>query len=163
MGTRHLAFWPNVPRHLTIPETSLWFNAEVSATRFPDRACINFYDSVLTFAELRREAEALAGFLQTARGVRRGDRVALSLQNCPQFVIGYYAILRADAMVVPINPMNLTREVGHIVDDSGAKVLIAAQDQLSRIEPLIGHGLDHAIVACYADYLTAPTDLDVPS
>jgi fatty-acyl-CoA synthase len=163
MGTRHLPFWPPVPRTLTIPETSLWFNVEVSATRFPARPAINFYDSSLSYAELQRECERLAGFLQTRCGVRRGDRVALYLQNSPQFIIGYYAILRADAMVVPINPMNLTKEVGHIVGDSGAKVLIAAQDQLSRIEPLLGHGLDHAIVACYADYLTAPTDLDVPS
>lgn len=162
MTHHHLPFWPDVPRTLTIPETSLWRNVEGSATRFPDKPSINFYDSVLTFAELRREAERLAGYLQTVCGVRRGDRVALYLQNCPQFVIGYYAILRADAMVVPINPMNLTKEVGHIVTDSGATVLVAAQDQLSRVEPLIGHGLSHVIVACYADYLTAPTDLDVP-
>jgi fatty-acyl-CoA synthase len=163
MGTRHLQFWPNVPRTLTIPETSLWFNVEVSATRFPDRPCINFYDSAITFTEFRDECERLAGFLQHTCGVRRGDRVALYLQNSPQFVIGYHAILRADAMVVPINPMNLTKEVGHIVNDSGATVLIAAQDQLSRIEPLIGHGLEHVVVACYADYLKTPTDLDVPS
>jgi fatty-acyl-CoA synthase len=163
MATRHLQFWPSVPSSLTIPETSLWVNAEVSATRFPGRTCINFYDSIVTFAELRREAEQLAGYLQTVCGVRRGDRVALYLQNCPQFVIGYYAILRADAMVVPINPMNLTREVGHMVTDSGATVLIGAQDQLSRVEPLVGHGLAHVIVACYADYLKTPTDLDVPS
>jgi fatty-acyl-CoA synthase len=168
MGTQHLQFWPNVPHRLTPPETSLWFNAEVSATRFPGKTCLNFYDSVLTFSAFRREAERLAGFLQHACGVQRGDRVALYLQNSPQFVIAYYAILRADAMVVPINPMNLTKEVGHIVQDSGATVLFAAQDgpsmpSLSRIQPLIGNGLSHVIVACYSDYLTEPTDLDVPA
>jgi len=169
MGTRHLPFWPNVPRHLTAPATSLWFNVEVSATRFPHKPYINYYESALTFSAFRREAERLAGFLQKVCGVRRGDRVALYLQNSPQFIIGYYAILRADAMVVPINPMNLTREVGHIVADSGARVLVVAQDQLWRVEPLISDGdrddrsLGHIIVACYADYLTAPTDLDVPA
>src|SRR4051812_24306272 len=163
MGTRHLQFWPNVPHHLTPPETSLWFNVEVSAARFPGKTCLNFYDSAVAFSAFRREAERLAGFLQHACGVKRGDRVALYLQNCPQFVIAYYAILRADAMVVPINPMNLTKEVGHIVTDSGASVLIGAQDQLSRVEPLVGHGLAHVIVACYSDYLTKSTDLDVPS
>jgi fatty-acyl-CoA synthase len=163
MANRHLPFWPSVPHQLTNPETSLWFNAEVSATRFPQRPCINYYDSVVTFAELRREAERLAGYLQAVCGVRRGDRVALYLQNSPQFIIAYYAILRADAMVVPINPMNLTKELGHIVTDSGATVLVVAQDQLSRVEPLIGHGLSHVIVAAYSDYLTAPTDLDVPA
>jgi fatty-acyl-CoA synthase len=163
MGNRHEPFWPSIPRHLTPPATSLWFNVEVSATRFPDKPCVNLYDSVLTFAAFRTEAERLAGFLQKVCGVRRGDRVALYLQNSPQFIIGYYAILRADAMVVPINPMNLTDEVGHIVKDSGATVLVVAQDQLARVAPLIGQGLSHVIVACYADYLTTPTDLDVPA
>jgi fatty-acyl-CoA synthase len=163
MTDRHFQFWPNVPRNVTIPETSLWFNLEVSATRFPNRTSISFYDSALTFRDLRREAETLAGFLQSVCGVQRGDRVALYLQNSPQFVIAYYAILRADAMVVPINPMLLTKEVGHIVADSGAKLLIGAQDQLARVEPLLGHGLSNIIVAAYSDYLTAPTDLEVPA
>jgi len=168
MGTRHLEFWPSVPHRLTPPETSVWFNAEVSAARFPNKTCLNYYDSAITFAAFRREAERLAGFLQKECGVRRGDRVALYLQNSPQFVIGYYAILRADAMVVPINPMNLTKEVGHIVQDSGATVLFAAQDDptmpsLSRIQPLIGNALSHVIVACYSDHLTVPTDLEVPA
>lgn len=163
MGNLHLPFWPTVPRELTIPETSIWVNAEISATRFPDRACLNFYDSILSFAEFRREAERLAGYLQSVCGVKRGDRVALYLQNSPQFVIAYYAILRADAMVVPINPMNLTKEVAHIVNDSGARTLVVAQDQLARIEPLLGDAVHHAIVACYSDYLSRPTDLDVPA
>ncbi|TMQ05370.1 MAG: long-chain fatty acid--CoA ligase, partial [Deltaproteobacteria bacterium] len=163
MGDRHLPFWPPVPRRLTPPATSLWFNLEVSATRFPDKPAIVLYDSILTFAELRRDAERLAGFLQKECGVRRGDRVALYLQNSPQFVIGFYAILRADAMVVPINPMNLTMEIAHIVSDSGARVVICAQDQLSRLTPLVGNGLSRVIAACYADYLTAPTDLEVPA
>jgi len=163
MSTRHLQFWPpNVPRHLTIPETSLWFNAEVSARRFPKKACISFYDSVISFAEFKEQAERLAGFLQTACGVRRGDRVGLYLQNSPQFIVGYYAILRADAMVVPVNPMLLTQEVGHIVSDSGAKVMIAAQELHPRIAPLVGAGLEHVIVACYSDALTARTDLAIP-
>src|SRR6185295_13705 len=103
MGTRHLRFWPDVPRHLTPPATSLWFNVEVSATRFPSKACVNYYDSVLTFSAFRRQAEQLAGFLQKVCGVERGDRVALYLQNSPQFIVAFYAILRADAVVVPIN------------------------------------------------------------
>jgi fatty-acyl-CoA synthase len=163
MASRHLEFWPNVPRTLTIPRTSLWVNLEISARRFPDKPAILYYETAITYAELCREAERLAGYLQRACGVQRGDRVALYLQNSPQFIIGYYAILRADAMVVPINPMNLTAEVRHIVTDSGARVAIAAQDQTARLEPLIGDALDRVIVACYADYLQVATDLDVPA
>jgi len=57
-----------------------------------------------TYAELKRAADALAGFLQQRCGVRRGDRVLMYLQNSRSFVIAYYAILRADAVVVPVNP-----------------------------------------------------------
>jgi fatty-acyl-CoA synthase len=163
MSDRHFQFWPNVPRNVTIPDTSLWFNVVVSATRFPNKPCLNFYDSTISFRDFQREAEQLAGYLQSVCGVKRGDRVALYLQNSPQFVIAYYAILRADAMVVPINPMNLTKEIGHIISDSGSTTLIGAQDQLSRVEPLLGHGLSHLLVACYSDYLNAATDLDVPA
>ena len=162
MCDRRFQFWSSVPRNITIPDTSLWFNVVVSATRFPNKPCLRFYDSTVSFHQLQREAEKLAGYLQAVCGVKRGDRVALYLQNSPQFVIGYYAILRADAMVVPINPMNLTKEIGHIVTDSGATTLIGAQDQLARVEPLLGHGLSHVIVACYSDYLSAATDLEVP-
>jgi fatty-acyl-CoA synthase len=163
MEELHKPFWPaHRPRHLTLPDTSLWFNLEVSAARFPRKTCTIFYDAQLTFAELKRDAERLAGFLQRECGVRRGDRVALYMQNSPQFIIAYYAILRADAMVVPINPMNRALELAAIVEDSGAQVMIAPQDLFANVEPLIGKAIEHAIVACYSDYLAAQSDLEIP-
>jgi len=87
--------------------------------------------------------------------VKRGDRVALFLQNSPQFVIAYYAILRADAVVVPVNCMNLSAELEYILRDSGATVVIAAQDLFARIEPLLGNAVRHAVIACYSDYIGA--------
>src|SRR5262245_16817530 len=102
-------FYPRgLPHHLTAPATSLWYNLEVTATRFPDRRALVFYDGVTTYGEFRAQAEALAGYLQRDCGVQRGERVALFMHNCPQYVITYYAILRADAVIVPINCMNTT-------------------------------------------------------
>jgi fatty-acyl-CoA synthase len=149
-------------QRLALPETSLWYNLEVSATRYPSRPAVIFYDSELNYAELKRDAEHLAGFLQEECGVRRGDRVALQLHNSPQFVIAYYAILRADAMVVPVNSMNRTAELRHVIEDSGARVLIASQDLFAQAEPLVRKPLEHVIVACYADYLASATDLALP-
>src|SRR5690348_982779 len=98
MGTRHLSSWPpNVPLELSTPKTSLWQNLEASAARVPDRRAIVFYDSTITYARLKQETEHMAAFLQQECGVKRGDRVALYMQNSPQFIIAYYAILRADA------------------------------------------------------------------
>jgi fatty-acyl-CoA synthase len=160
MSDRHLRHWPRLaPRNITLPETSLWFNVEVSAARYPDKPCLIFYDTVIYYSQFKREAEALAGFLQRECGVQRGDRVALYMHNSPQFIIAYYAILRADAMVVPVNPMNLSGELAQIVDDCGAKVLIAPQDLFQQVEPLLARGLQHVVVACYSDYL-GPSDFE---
>jgi fatty-acyl-CoA synthase len=164
MGTRHLSSWPPAaPHDLTLPDTSLWSNLEASAAREPDQRCLVFYESVRTFAQVKTETEQLAGFLQRECGVKRGDRVALYMQNSPQFVIAFYAILRADAVVVPINPMNLTGEIEYMLRDSEATVMFAAQDVAVHAIPLLGgKPLRHLIVATYSDYLTAPTDLAIP-
>ena len=117
-------FFPRrLPFHLTVPETSLWYNLEVSATRFPNRAALSFGSASVSYREFRAQAEALAGYLQKECGVRRGDRVALFMHNSPQFVIAYYGILRADAVVVPVNCMNTTGELEQLPLDSCASTL----------------------------------------
>ena len=163
MSDLHLRHWPaHAPHHLWVPETHLYRNVEVSAMRFPHKPFVIFYDTVITYRRFQLETERIAGYLQQRCGVKRGDRVLLVMQNSPQFMAAYYGILRADAVVVPVNPMNLTEELRHYVHDSGARVAFTAQDLLPRLQPLLGQGLDHAIVATYSDYLEAPTDLTVP-
>ena len=157
-------FFPaEVPRTLQLPQTSLWVNLEVSARRYPAKPAFICYGNTLTYAQLKERAEALAGFLQARCGVAKGDRVLLFAQNSFQFVIAYYAILRADAVVVPVNPMNLTDELRKYVADCGAKVAIVAQELWPQAQPLVAEGaLSHAVVAAYTDYLVEPTDLKVP-
>ena len=160
---KNLSHWPpGLPLHVELPQTSLYYNLEVSATRYPDRNAIIYYDNAVSYAELKRQVNTLAGFLQQKFSVAKGDRVALYLQNSPQFIIAFYAILRIGAVVVPVNTMNLLDEVRHIVTDSGSKVAIFGQELAAQITPLLGNELDHAISACYSDYLIANTDLPVP-
>ena len=150
-------------RNLCAPATNLFYNAEVSARRYPDKPFLIFYDTAVTFADLLDEATRVAGFLERECGVRKGDRVLLMMQNSPQFVIGYYGILRANAVVAPINPMNLTQEIQRYVEDAGANTAIVSQELYSRVEPLLGASrLKSVIVASYADYLKRPTTLAVP-
>lgn len=163
MSDLHWPHWPpGLPRTLSVPDTDLYANVEISAWRWPDKNFLIFYDSPLTFAQFRDECEALAGHLQGPCGVRPGERVVLYLQNSPQFIIGFYAILRAGAVVVPVNPMNRTEELMHMVRDSGAKTAIVAQNLLGEVAPLLSQTLDHLVVACYGDYLHVPTDLNIP-
>lgn len=153
--------WPRgLSHHLTLPETSLVTNAEMAARRFPRKPFVLFYGTALTFADFHEQVERVAGYLQHDCGVQAGDRVMIYLQNCPQWVIAYYAILRANAVVVPVNPMNKTDELAHLLDDSGAQVAFAAQELVVHLTPLLrrpepadGISLQHVLVTTYADYL----------
>jgi len=163
MSRTHFAHWPKeLPHDLTAPATNLFYNAEVSANRYPDKPFLVFFDTPLTYAEFRYDAENLAGHLQKECGVEKGDRVLLVMQNSPQFILGYYGILRANAIVVPVNPMSVTAELAHYLEDSGAKTALVAQEVFPQLQPLLGKHLDHVVVAAYSDYLKRPTDLRMP-
>jgi len=165
LNTEQKRYWPKaLPRTLDLPQTSLYYNLEVAATRYPHKPAVVFYDSVLSYSELDRQVQAMAGYLQQECGVCPGDRVALYSQNCPQYVIAYYAILRAQGVVVPVNPMNLADEVQYCVSDSGARIALVAQELCSNARPLLdSNDIDHLIVHTYSDYLTSDTDLALPA
>src|SRR5207237_5664041 len=127
-----------------------------STEKYPERTLVDYYGTRLAYADIKREAAALAVFLQRHCGVVKGDRVLLYLQNSPQFVVAYYAILRADAAVVPVNSMNRTEELRHYVEDSQASVAIVGQELYERISPL---HLPHVIFATYSDYLRTSSDV----
>jgi len=158
--TRHFAHWPpGKPKTLELPRQTVYRNLEASAARGPERAAIDYYGARISYASLKREVDALAGFLQKRWGVARGERVVLYLQNSPQFVIAYYAILRADAVAVPLNPMNRTEELRHYVADCGARSAVVGQEVLRQIEPL---GLERILAVAYCDYLPPASDLPLP-
>ncbi|MDA3921690.1 MAG: long-chain fatty acid--CoA ligase [Salinisphaera sp.] len=164
MFDRHHAVWPaDLPHHLGLPQTSVYSNLAVSALRYPDRPALIYYDSPLSYRRLDDEVQALAGYLQH-HGVARGDRVLLFMQNAPQFVIAYYAILRANAVVVPVNPMNQAAELAHYVEDTDATICICGQERLDAVAPLLADGrLAQVIVAAYGEYVQQATDLDLPA
>ena len=163
MFDRHYAAWPDlVPHFLELPATSLYSNLSVSALRYPQHPATIYYGTTLTYAELEQQAEALAGYLQRA-GVQAGDRVLLYMQNCPQFVISFYAILRANAVVVPVNPMNRKAELEYLIADTDAQVALCGRELLDNVSELIGStGLREVIVTAYGEYVREPTDLSLP-
>jgi fatty-acyl-CoA synthase len=124
----HFKVWPKrLPRELAVPDTTLWFNLEVAARRFPSKPAYLFFGRALTFGELKVQAEAVAGWLQSV-GVEAGERVAIFMQNCPQYAAAYYGILRANAVVVPVNPMNRAEEFKHFITDPETRVVICTAD-----------------------------------
>lgn len=164
MQDRHLAHWPPaLPQHLTAPATSLYTNVEAASARYADKPFLLFYDTPISFHTFHEQTLLIAGYLQQVCGIKKGDRVLLYLQNSPQFMLAYYGILRADAVVVPVNPMNLGAELQYMVVDTGATVAFVAQDLLPAIRPLLGHGLSRLIAVTYADYLTTSTTQSIPA
>jgi long-chain acyl-CoA synthetase len=97
-----------------------------TAARVPERPAIFFGEQTISYAQLAVTVERVAAGL-AGLGVGRGDRVALLLPNCPQFVYAYMAAARLGAMAVPMNPILAPEEVAWIVEDSGSKVLIAVE------------------------------------
>jgi len=154
----HHAAWPEgVPRVLEVPDESIWSALARRAQAQPEATGLDFLGRRFTWAELAGQAEALAGALQRL-GVGAGDRVLLFMQNCPQFVIGFHAVLRANAVVVPVNPMNKADELEHYISDSGARWAIASGDivaELTRANDTVAadQALQHLITFDFTEAL----------
>ena len=163
MNERHFEFWPKrMPRTLTLPKTSVPYNLKVSAERYPEKAAIVYYGATISYERLHEEVERLAGYLQGELGVEKGDRVILYMQNSPQFVVAFYAVLRLGAVVVPVNPMSVTEDLTHYVEDAGAKVAICGGELYPQLSPLLGESRLECAILAYSDYLEEETDLAMP-
>jgi long-chain acyl-CoA synthetase len=130
-----------------------------AARRFGRRPCILYQGRTMTYAEIDDLASRFASGL-IGLGLKRGDRVAVFLPNIPQFVISYYGILRAGGIVVPCSPLYRERELEAQLEDSGASMIVAANDVVgdndlySSLEGCRGRlHLSCVIAASVTDYL----------
>ncbi|AQQ51977.1 long-chain fatty acid--CoA ligase [Planococcus lenghuensis] len=154
MNKAHFEFWPSrLPKTLAVPETTLYDNLAISAKKYPEKTALVYYGARYTYSQVLKEVEALAGYLQNVLGVKKGENVLLFMQNAPQFLIGYYAILRAEAVIVPVNPMNTAEEMAFYVEDSAIRAGIIGQELYGRVNELKGRtSLTQIITAAYSDY-----------
>ncbi|MBA4398778.1 MAG: hypothetical protein C0396_02755, partial [Anaerolinea sp.] len=114
----------DVPATLNYPDMNVFDYLDQAAERYPDKACTIYRDQNITFAEMRQLSNVLArGLIEL--GVKPGDRVGIILPNIPQFVLAYYAVLKAGGVVVAINPQYKQLELEYQLRDSGAQVIIA--------------------------------------
>ncbi len=148
--------WPEgMPHSLVFPEKPLPEFLRENALRKPDKTAINFYGREISFRELNHRTDQLAAAL-IGLGLEKGDRVSLFLENSPQFVIGYLAILRAGGVVVAANPMFKAEELAYEIKDAGAKILIAQDILLPDAGDIRARaGISHLIYTAYSDFLPA--------
>jgi fatty-acyl-CoA synthase len=137
MEPRYLRHWPpGMPRSLPPAGITLPEMFRLSLRKNPEKPAAIFDGRSLTYSELNARAEQLAAHLQHACGVKPGERVLLDMQNGLDFVVACLGILRADAVMVPVSPMNLAGELKHYLEDSDAGVAITENELVSRFSGL---------------------------
>ncbi|HZD17183.1 MAG TPA: long-chain fatty acid--CoA ligase [Actinomycetota bacterium] len=159
--TEHRAWFasypPDVPHTLEpYPDISVFGMLEASARKHPNLPAIAWLGRKIPFATLLQETErcsaALAGL-----GVGKGDRVALLMPNCPQFVMAYYAATRLGAIAVGNNVQYTKREMEHQLRDCAPKVVIVLDLVYSDFADVFeAIGIEHVVVARLNDYLSFP-------
>lgn len=143
---------PHIPASITYPEKTLPQLLAESARRYPDRAATVFFKARLTYRQLDELVNRCAAGLQRM-GVRKGDRVALLLPNTPQYVLAYYAILRAGGIAVPCNPLYVARELQHQIRDSGSRIIFTLSSFYHTVkEAQPGTPLEQIIVTNIKEY-----------
>jgi fatty-acyl-CoA synthase len=133
-------------------------NLQVSAERYPDKVALWHYGRSVTYRELHEQAARLAGHL-AAKGVKKGHRVALWMQNSPAWVIGAFATWQLGAVVVPLAPMLQAREFAFFLQDAGIGVGVVGAELYTRA---VEAGLEHAVVADVLNGAAASPGVPLP-
>jgi long-chain acyl-CoA synthetase len=145
--------WPkDVPKNLEYPKVPLHEILEKTAKEHPEKAAIAFFEREITYAELDSLSDQFAGAL-AALSVKKGDRVAIFLPNIPQFVIAYYGVLKAGAVLTAISPLHKEREVEYQLSDSEAETIVALDSLYPIVEKVWQKTtLKNAVVTSVEEY-----------
>ncbi len=106
-----------------------------SAGCYPDNPAIIYEGKRISYKNLNQFVEALAHHLQGLR-IQKGDKVAIMLSNCPEFIISYFAALRIGAIAVTLNVMSTSYELQHLLENSDAKVFITTENLAKRFQDI---------------------------
>ena len=148
-----------VPETIRYPRVPLYMNLEFACTRYDRNVATIFFDQKMTYGEIRDHVRRLATAL-VDMGVKKGDRVALMLPNCPQMIISYYGVLMAGAVVTNISPLHVEREIEYELNDSGSETMIYLDLFHSRVEAVKENTpLKRSIVTSITDYMENPGDV----
>jgi long-chain acyl-CoA synthetase len=151
-----------VPRTVEVPCPPIYSLLEKTASAHADRPALDFMGYTMSYGELGAAVNRLAAALRDL-GVRKGDRVALMLPNLPQMVIGFFAVNRAGAVIVNVNPLYTARELRGQLQDSGAETLILLDRFMPVYDEVAGEvPVKRVIVTGVQDFLPAPKNLLYP-
>lgn len=142
-----------INRSPNLPGTPVHQFLTDSFRKYPDHVALYFYGAEFTYAEVESLTNKLANSL-VRLGIKKGDRVALCMDNCPHYAIAFFAVLKAGAVVVQITPMATEREVLYLLNDSGSKGMITLDYIWPRVKAAMNESkLAFAVVGSIYDYL----------
>lgn len=150
---------PGVPKHLEYPAVPVFSLLSQSASRYPEKSCIIFNDSTITYQELDHQVNRLAAGL-VSLGLKKGERVGLLIGNTPQFVIAFMGALKAGGVIVAINTLYTPNEIIRQVNDAQVKIILVAGNlyrSIKEIQPLTN------IQLIIVTENTLPSTSDLPS
>ena len=124
---------PGVPHQLDYPAVPVFYFLNEAARLCPERPCLIFKDETRSYREVAAQTDRLVAALSDL-GVRKGERLGIFMPNCPEFVLAYFAILKAGAVVVAINPLYTPPEIVHQVNDAGIEMVFCAGPLYERIK-----------------------------
>ena len=131
-----IKFWPvNVADSIDFPEIALQELLIRTANDHPNQLAIDYFGTEITYKELNLFSDQFAAGLEKL-GIKKGDRIALFLPNIPQFIIGYFGILKVGAIVTTISPLHRDREVKYQLINSGAKSIVTLTSLYSIVEKI---------------------------
>jgi long-chain acyl-CoA synthetase len=144
---------PGVPPTLEYPAVTLHGLLEQTAERYPERLATIFLGAKLSYRALNEAANRFAHALLNL-GLKQGDRVALMLPNCPQFLIAFYGALKAGAVVAAMNPLYTPRELEYQLNDAEAETLVTLSKFYPTVEAVRREtALQRVIVTNIKEYL----------
>ncbi|WP_276356750.1 AMP-binding protein [Cohnella caldifontis] len=148
-----------VPPTYRYPKRNLASFLIDSAEAYPNRTALEFMGKKISYSSLLRSARRFANALLRL-GIRKGDRVAVMLPNCPQAVIAYYGTLMMGGVVVMTNPLYVPRELEHQLADADVRAIVTLDALLKRVRDATAERpLERVIVTSVADYLPFPLNL----
>jgi long-chain acyl-CoA synthetase len=148
-----------VPPHLSYPRIPLYCLLDETAAKRPASPCANFFGKRLTYRQVKELSDRLAASAH-GLGIRKGDRVVVLLPNSPQYLIAYYGLLKAGAVIVPLNPLSAERELEFHLSDSGAETAITVPLFLKKAASLRDKTpLKRIICSRISDFLPFPLNL----
>lgn len=128
--------WPkDIPKNLEYPDLPLNEILEKTSKEYPEKTAIAYFEKKTTYAQLNSLSNNFAAALVDF-GVEKSDRVALFLPNIPQFIIAYYGVLKAGAILTAISPLNKEREVAYQLRDSEAETIVALDSLYPIVEKI---------------------------